>query len=48
MVLGKLSVLGRPIAVAGGAGWVCLDIFSLVSLSFLLSFSLFGRRSDID
>ena len=50
VVLGKLSVPGRPsnldksrqgpIALAVGAGGVCLDIFSLVSLFFLISSSL--------
>ena len=47
MVLGKLPVPGRPTvwiivgqgptALAVGAGWGCLDIFTL---SFLSSFSL--------
>ena len=55
MVLGKYSEPKRPtnlvrqgsIAVAVGAGGGCLDIvFS--RLSFLFSFSLFGRRPDID
>ena len=51
MVLGKLPVPGRPtiwmivghgpIALAVGAGGEgCLDIFTLLSLSFLSSFSL--------
>ena len=54
MVLGKLSMPRRPtnldnsrqgpIALAVGAGGGCLDI----RLSFLLSFSLVRRRSDID
>ena len=49
MVLGKIPVPGRPtnldysrarpIALAVGAGWGCLDIFSS-RLSFLFSFSL--------
>ena len=34
------------IALAVGAGGGCLDIFS--RLSFLFSFSLSGRRPDID
>ena len=52
MVLGKPPVPGRPTiwitvgqgptALAVGAGWGCLDIFSH------LSFLLFGRRPDID
>ena len=56
-MLGKLPVPGRPtnfdnsrpraIALAIGAGWGCLVIFfSRLSLQF--SFSLFGRRPDID
>ena len=55
-MLHKISVPGRPtnldnsmagpIALAVGAGRGCLDIFSL--LSFLFSFSLCGRRPDID
>ena len=51
MVLGKLSVPGRPTnldnsiaraptALAVGAGWGCLDIFSLVYLFCFLSPSL--------
>ena len=35
------------IALAVGAGGGCLDIF-FSRLSFLFSFSLFGRRPDID
>ena len=57
MVLGKLPVPGRPtiwmivgqgpIALAVGAGGVCLEFFlsSIISLLFL---PLFGRRPDID
>ena len=50
MVLGKLPVPGRPTilitvgqgptALAVGAGGGCLDIFTLIYLSFLFSFSL--------
>ena len=50
MVLGKLPVPGRPtiwitlgqgpIALAVGAGWGCLDIFTLVYPFFTLSPSL--------
>ena len=50
MVLGKLPVPGRPtilitvgqgpIALAGGAGWGCLDIFTLNYPFFPLSPSL--------
>ena len=57
MLLGKLPVPGRPtiwmvvgqgpIALAEGAGGGCLDIF-YSPLSFLSSFSLSGRRPDID
>ena len=53
MVPGKLSVPGHPTdldnirAGAYGAGGSGLDIFSS-RLSFLFSFSLFGRRSDLD
>ena len=54
MVLGKLSVPliwiieGQgPIVLAVGAGGGCLDIF-FSHLSFFFSFSLFGRRLDID
>ena len=36
------------IALAVGAGGGCLDIFFLSNLSFLCSFSLSGRRPDID
>ena len=57
MVLGKLSVLGRPtvwmivgqgpIALAVGAGGGCLDIFTLLyPFSHLLPLS--GGRPDID
>ena len=51
MVLGKLSVPGCPLiwiivgslALAVGAGWGCLDIFSLVYLfSFFLPLSEMG------
>ena len=55
MVLGKVLVRGvpliwiivgqGPIALAVGAGGGCLDIFSLI---YFFSFSLFGRRPDID
>ena len=49
MMMRKLSVPGQgPIALAVGAGWVCLDIFSLVYLFFFFSFSLSGRWPDID
>ena len=57
MVLGKLPVPGRPTiwitvgqgptALAVGAGGGCLDIFTLIYLSFLF-LPLFGRRLDID
>ena len=54
-VLGKLSVPGRPTnldnsrarAYCACSGWGCLDIF-FSPLSFLFSFSLSGRRPDID
>ena len=50
MVLGrptKLTIVGQgPIALATGSGSGCLKFFS--HLSFLSSFSLFGRRPDID
>ena len=57
MVLGKLPVPGRPTSLervgqgpsvlAVGAGWGCLDIFSLVyHFSFVLPLS--GRLPDID
>ena len=56
MVLGKLPVprpptiwftVGQgPISLSVGAGGDCLDIFT--HISFLFSFSLFGRRPDID
>ena len=55
-VLGKLPVPGRPTiwitvgqgptALAVGAGGVVWTFYS--PLSFLSSFSLFGRRPDID
>ena len=57
MVLGKLPVPRRPtllmivgqgpIALAVGADWGCLDIFTLLYPSPLF-LSLFGRRPDID
>ena len=57
MVLGKLPVLGRPtvwmlvgqgpIALAVGAGWGCLDIFTLLCL-FSPFLPLPGRRPDTD
>ena len=57
MVLSKLPVSGRPTiwitvgqgptALAVGAGGGCLDIFTLIYLSFLF-LPLFGRRPDID
>ena len=57
MVLGKLPVPGRPTiwltvgqgptVLAVGAVGGCLDIFTLI-YPFLFSFSLFGRRPDID
>ena len=57
MVLGKLPVPGLPtiwitvgqgpIALVVGAGGGGLDIFILI-YPFLSSFSLFGRRFDID
>ena len=57
MVLDNLPVPGRPtilmivgqgpIALAGGADGVCLDIFTLFILS-LLFLPLSGRRPDID
>ena len=58
-VLGKPSVSGRPTnldnsratayCTGSKCGWEggCLEIFSLVYL-FLLSFSLSGKRPDID
>ena len=57
MVLGKLSVLGRPVnldssratayCVCSWCRWVCLAIFSLVyRVSFLAPFS--GAQPDID
>ena len=56
-VLGELPVPGRPTfwitvgqgpnALAVGAGGGCLDIF-YSHLPILSSFSLFGRRPDID
>ena len=59
MVLGKLPVLGRPtiwirvgqgLTIAVGAGWGCLDIYSLVyHLSFLsLPPSPFGDKIRVD
>ena len=59
MVLGKLPMPQRPtiwmivgqgpIALAVGAGGGCLDIFTVLYLSFSLLFlPLFGRRPDID
>ena len=60
MVLGKLSVRGvlliwiivgqGPLALAVGAGvfLFCFFLHFFSSLSFLFSFSLFGRRPDID
>ena len=58
MVLGKLPVPGRPtigmivgqgpIALAVGVGGGVVWTFLYSSLSFLSSFSLFGRRPDID
>ena len=57
MALGQLPVPGRPINLDNSkarttvrgeySGSGCLDIFSL-RLSFLSSFSLSGRRPDID
>ena len=57
MVLGKLPVPGRPtiwimvgqgpIALAVGAGGGLFEHF-YSPLSFLSSYSLFGRRPDID
>ena len=56
MVLGKLTVPGRPIwsivgqgptALAVGAGGGCLDIL-LSSILSLLFLPLFGRRPDIN
>ena len=55
-MLGKLSVPGRPtnldnsrgqgpFALVVGAGEGCMDICSLL---YLFSFSLSGRRPDID
>ena len=56
MVLGKLSVPRRPTnldksrarasCACSRCGWVCFGHFSS-SLSFLFSFSLFGRRPDM-
>ena len=57
-MLGKLSVLRlptnldnrrarEPIALAVSADGGCLDIF-FSRISFLFSFTLSGRRSDID
>ena len=47
MVLGKLPVAGRPIALAMGAGEGCLDIFTLISPFSPLSPSLW-ETPDID
>ena len=57
MVLGKLPVPGRPTSLdksrtraccsCGGCGWGLFGHFYSL-LSFLSSFSLFGRRPDID
>ena len=42
-----LFIVGQgPTALTVGAGWGCLDIFHFIS--FLFSFSLSGRRSDIN
>ena len=50
-MLGRLPNLdksrARPIALAVGAGWHCLDFF-FSRLSFLFSFSLSRGRPDID
>ena len=58
MVQGVLPGPGRPtiwmivgqgpIALAVGAGWGCLDSFTLLYTFSFLSLSLSGRRSDID
>ena len=59
MVLGKLSVPRRPSnldnsrarasCACSRCGWVFFFFFTFFSsLSFLFSFSLFGRRPDID
>ena len=58
MVLGKLPVPRRPtisitvgqgpIALAGGAGGGCLDIFTLVYPFSSFSLPLCGRRPNID
>ena len=58
MVVGKLPVPGAlliwirvgqgPTALAMGAGWGCLDIFTHVYNFSFLSPSLSGRRPDID
>ena len=42
IIVGQVSI-----ALAVGVGGDCLDIF-LSRLSFLFSFSFFGRRPDID
>ena len=56
MVLGKLSVPGRPTSLDGSRArvyWACNRcgwgvVWTFFShLSFLISFSLFGRRPDI-
>ena len=43
-----ITVGQGPVALAVGAGGGCLDIFTLIILSFLLFLPLFGRRLDID
>ena len=56
MVLGKLPVPGRPTnldysrarAYCACSRWGWFGHFFFSRLSFLFSFSLFGRRSDID
>ena len=58
MVLGRLPGPGRPTIwmtigkrpsiLAVGAGWGCLDIFTLFYLFSPLSLSLSWRRPDID
>ena len=57
MILGKLpgprpptlwmTVVQETTALAVGAGWSCLDIFT-PSIFFLLYLPLSGRRPDID
>ena len=52
-MLGKRSLPGRmiigqvPIALAVGAGWGCLDIFSLVYFFFLLSSNILRTEIKI-